>query len=410
MGSHRVSFAFAAATALTLAACGGSTGDPAATAGSPTSTERPATSAVAATTVALPPASEPTAATGTPSEVPADGDASLATLLVAQLDQPGTAPTAFGIASIDGDSTAVAVAGTVSTDDSTAVAIDARFHLGSDTKAMTAVVLASVLAERGFTLSATLADVLAGVTPTVTLDPGFASVTVAQLLAHRAGIVDDPLALDDPSFATMTGMDARDAGARQLLAATQQDPTRPYIYSNAGYAIAGWIAEQLAGESWEDLTRARVFEPLGMTCGFGAPTEVDEPIGHDDTGAPDGRTDSVPDVIGPAGKVACSMADWSAWARAALDLAEGRPSELLTADMAAQLFVVPDGGDYVSGWLVLPGPDGAVAYAHDGSNTHWLARIILVPAEDRALLIAANSGDDATSAAFDTLVGEVFDA
>ena len=76
----------------------------------------------------------------------------------------------------------------------------------------------------------------------------------------------------------------------------------------------------------------------------------------------------------------------------------------------AQLFEVPDSGDYVSGWLVLPGPDGAVAYAHDGSNTHWLARIILVPAEDRAVLIAANAGDDATFAAFDALVGAVLDA
>jgi len=297
----------------------------------------------------------------------------------------------------------------VSVDDPTPVALDARFHLGSDTKAMTAVTLAAVLAERGFALSATLAEVLADVTPAVTLDPGFASVTVAQLLAHRAGIIEDQLTIDTAALAAMPSVEGRDVGAREILAAPQQDPARPYAYSNSGFAIAGWISEQLTGEAWQDLVRERVFEPLGMTCGFGPPTGADEPIGHDETGAPDGRTDPVPELIDPAGRVACSMADWAAWARAALDLAEGRPSELLPADMATQLFEVPDSGDYVSGWLVLPGPDGAVAYAHDGSNTHWLARIILVPAEDRAVLIAANAGDDATFTAFDALVGAVLD-
>ena len=57
-----------------------------------------------------------------------------------------------------------------------------------------------------------------------------------------------------------------------------------FLYSNAGYVIAGAMLEQVTGESWEELIRTEVFEPLGMTrAGFGAPGSadaVDQPRGH----------------------------------------------------------------------------------------------------------------------------------
>ena len=60
------------------------------------------------------------------------------------------------------------------------------------------------------------------------------------------------------------------------------------IYSNVGYALAGLMAEQVTGHSWEDLMRKRVFEPLGMlSAGFGPPGHagrVDQPWGHQPIG------------------------------------------------------------------------------------------------------------------------------
>ena len=49
-------------------------------------------------------------------------------------------------------------------------------------------------------------------------------------------------------------------------------PGSTYAYSNVGYALAGLMAEQVTGESWETLMRQRLFEPLGMaSAGFGSP-------------------------------------------------------------------------------------------------------------------------------------------
>src|SRR4029453_3966433 len=67
-------------------------------------------------------------------------------------------------------------------------------------------------------------------------------------------------------------------------------PGTKYIYANAGFAIAGAMAERITGQSWEVLMRARLFEPLGLTsAGFGAPgtpgtpgnaEKIDQPRGH----------------------------------------------------------------------------------------------------------------------------------
>ena len=38
-----------------------------------------------------------------------------------------------------------------------------------------------------------------------------------------------------------------------------------FIYNNYMYTLGGVVAEVLERESWEELTRTRLLEPLGMT-------------------------------------------------------------------------------------------------------------------------------------------------
>lgn len=38
-----------------------------------------------------------------------------------------------------------------------------------------------------------------------------------------------------------------------------------FLYNNHMYALAGYVAEVLEGESWEQLVRRRILEPLDMT-------------------------------------------------------------------------------------------------------------------------------------------------
>ena len=47
-------------------------------------------------------------------------------------------------------------------------------------------------------------------------------------------------------------------------------PGEDRVYSNAGFALAGMIAETVMNESWEDLMQEKLFRPLDMkTSGYG---------------------------------------------------------------------------------------------------------------------------------------------
>ena len=54
-------------------------------------------------------------------------------------------------------------------------------------------------------------------------------------------------------------------------------------YSNTIFTIIGYIAERLTGESWDELIKTRIFQPLGMTR---SNTSVDEFAGIDDVAVP----------------------------------------------------------------------------------------------------------------------------
>jgi CubicO group peptidase (beta-lactamase class C family) len=46
---------------------------------------------------------------------------------------------------------------------------------------------------------------------------------------------------------------------------TPSEPLRTkFLYSNYMYTLAGYVAEQMSGKSWEALVRETLFQPLGM--------------------------------------------------------------------------------------------------------------------------------------------------
>jgi CubicO group peptidase (beta-lactamase class C family) len=124
-----------------------------------------------------------------------------------------------------------------------------RVHLGSDTKAMTATMLATLVEEGRLDWSSTIADVFPG--RSSKLHPDFRGVTLWQLLTHRAGLPHD-----GPwwSLVGRTNTEKRrDLLGRMMSVAPQSKPGTTYAYSNAGYAIAGLMGEQVMGRPWEEL-------------------------------------------------------------------------------------------------------------------------------------------------------------
>jgi CubicO group peptidase (beta-lactamase class C family) len=307
-----------------------------------------------------------------------------------------------------------------------AVTINDRFHLGSDTKAMTATLLAMLVEEGKLGWDTTVGEVFAGKVDII--DAAWKPVTLEQLLTHRAGA---PAGLDAGGLwgrlwqRKGTPMAQRLELVRGVLAhAPVSPPGSAYLYSNAGYAIAGAMEEAVTDRPWEELMAGRLFAPLGITAaGFGAPGtpgELDQPLGHDGHGqpVPAGPNADNPPAIGPAGTVNMSLPDWAKFIALHLRGDAANPHftpHLLKAESFAHLHRPAEGSGerYAAGWLVArrgwakgvpPHADGLVL-THAGSNTMWFCVTWLAPERDFAVLIACNRADPAAQRACDEVAG-----
>lgn len=284
---------------------------------------------------------------------------------------------------------------------STRVTIDDRWHIGSDTKAMTAT-LAGILIDRGLlSFDDTLGKLFLG----EDVAPGYLDVTLEQLLRHRGGAPSQiPPAISRKMWLQREPNERQDV-VRALLSQGPASPTGTYIYSNAGYMIVGAVLETIANQSWEQLMQDELFKPLKMnSCGFGPPGSAsrfpDEPWGHVALFLPipvrPGPNADNPLSLGPAGTVHTSLADWGNFLALHLRGARKETTPLVSLETIKRLQSPPEGGDYACGWLVTQRPwaggDGT-ALTHSGSNTMWYATAWLAPAKDIAFAVVANRGD-----------------
>ncbi len=279
--------------------------------------------------------------------------------------------------------------------------VDDVVHLGSDTKAMTATMIGTLVDEGKIRWDSSIREVfpdLAG-----QIHPGFLPVTLRQILAHRSGLPRD---LDwwDLAEGRSVVEQRRALMARALRVAPRDRPGSTYEYSNAGYVLAGLMAEKAGKASWEDLMMRRVFEPLGMaSAGFGPPGmrgRSDHAWGHRAFGdVVEAVHEDNPASMGPAGTVHCSVPDWAKFAAMHLR-GSYKGISLVKPETLKALHTPAPGEEYVGGWLVGDRSwAGGKTLSHNGSNTFWYCTIWLAPARDFALLVATNAGGPPAEAA-----------
>jgi CubicO group peptidase (beta-lactamase class C family) len=273
-----------------------------------------------------------------------------------------------------------------------------KWHLGSDTKAMTATIVASLVEQGRLTWDTQLEQIFPDLTPA--MSPDMRRVTLLHLLSHRAGLPHD---IDwQAALRRGTVQERRQAVVR--VAGALRPRTKPgttFEYSNVGYVIAGAMVERITGESWEGVMKRRLFGPLGMaTAGFGGlgtPGQIDQPWPHGANGAPTERNGPAvdnPKVMGPAGTVHSSLADWAKFVADHLRGERGQGA-LLHVETYRRLHTPPFGGDYALGWLVAERAwGGGPVLTHAGSNTMNYAVVWIAPKRNFAVLVCTNQNGD----------------
>ena len=274
--------------------------------------------------------------------------------------------------------------------------LDDRWHLGSNTKAMTAAVFGR-LVDQG---RARWAMPLAEVFPGMTVDPAWAGITLDDLMHHRGGLLDGPLvnqawliaAHSDPR----TLPEQRAAFAARALAAPPTGPVGAFAYGNGNYIVVGAAIEAITGQAWETVMAAELFTPLGLTsAGFGAPGG-DAPWGHQGgVGVdPAGLSDN-PRALGPAGTAHMSLADYARFVAAMM----GGTADWLSEATRAQLLTPAAGAPpaYAAGWAIGTTPwagngGPGLTITHNGSNTLWFATVLAAPERGLGFIALSNDG------------------
>ncbi len=282
------------------------------------------------------------------------------------------------------------------------------WNIGSNSKSMTAVMIAR-LVERGLlSWNAPLETLLPELQ--ASLRPEYRSVTLLQLLSHTSGLPEN---IEDEDVVNALFYDPTDASTAErrltyVTRALQDEPVGRagrFSYSNTGFLVAAVVAERATGLTYEELMKQEVFGPLGMrSAGFGIPP-AGQPVGHTH-GRVAAARDANPDFFAPAGNIFLSLDDWALFCIDQMNGSNGHGA-LLKPETYALMQTIQSNDPVSMGWFILDDIDGfpgPVLY-HEGSDGNWFAIVALFPKTGVGMLVAANAGKSMDANDFDKAAG-----
>lgn len=278
-----------------------------------------------------------------------------------------------------------------------------RFHIGSNTKALTAFVAARCVEQgklrwntRFFAL---FPEWQQG------SRPAYLGITLQQLLSHRAGVAPFQ-GFDDPVIPAFRGSHAelrRQFGQFVLtLEPVPLSPAEPFVYSNAGYTLAALMLEKATGRSWEQLVERVLNRDLKLHAGFSVPDNQTHPDtwGHQ---LENGQLRAVPshptdhlEYTEPAGDLNFTLPDYIRFIQLNLNGLAGQP-HYLRADTYRRLHTGAE--RYALGWFNIY-ENGQELSTHAGTAGTYFSLVHIDRLRHRGYIIFTNSGtDDAPQAA-----------
>lgn len=249
------------------------------------------------------------------------------------------------------------------------VPVNARFRVGSVSKAFLATVVLQLVAEHQLRLDDTVGDLLPGV-----LRHGSA-ITVRQLLDHTSGVPEVLTTFPRPGTPAFLDLRERDWTTRGLVDRVADEkllfePGSQASYSNTNYLLLGLVIERVTGQTYAAAVEQRILRPLHLnnTSLPGRDPILHGPHAHGylDVHWQDGSSSLVdvtrwnPSLMNAAGDMISTTRDLNRFDRALLS---GRlvPSYLLRQMTTPALDSI-----YGLGLIAHPLPCGGVAWGKDG--------------------------------------------
>jgi len=306
----------------------------------------------------------------------------------------------------DNNVIANAVSGEREVNSGMSLSLNDKWHIGSISKSFTATLLGHLVDAKILHWDDTLVELFPEF---VGLHEAWYQVTLHQLLTHTSGVKPNfPLwvMLKQPA----EGKERTDARLTEVKKILSKAPVAQagteFIYSNVGFTIAGVIAEEKTGKTWENLVREYIFAPLKLTSGgFGPPKDksdsIEQPRGHHKKLF--GGKKSVglefdnSSILGPAATIHMSLVDLAKYTNDHMQGDNG--TGVLLKKETYETLHTAELENYAYGWFVYDEPEWASGPTvwHNGSNTAWFAFTVFMPALNTVVSIGSNDCDIETA-------------
>ena len=286
------------------------------------------------------------------------------------------------------------------------------FGIGSNTKAFTSALLATLVDEGKISWDDRVYEHLPGFQM---YDPYVShEMTIRDLLTHRSGM---GLGEGDLLFWPHTTYSRGDIIYRLRFMKPQSSFRSRYAYDNLMYIAAGEIISAVTGRSWEDNVRERILNPLGMST-----TKLTNTTwkSGDNYAWPHSRLpgkmqpiDFVPlDNAAPAGSINSTASELGRWVLLQLDQGKFPDSDnrLFSDKQSGEMWssqtilpvdnpppslaaLKPNFADYGLGWG-LRDYRGHKLVGHSGGVAGFVSRVQLVPDERLGIVVLTNAEED----------------
>lgn len=289
------------------------------------------------------------------------------------------------------------------------------FSMGSTTKAFTSALLAMLVDEGKLSWDDKVVDLVPGFRM---YDPyASAEMTVRDLLVHRSGL---GLGAGDLLFVPETTLTRAQIVEKLRYIKPARSFRSGYAYDNLLYVVAGRVIEEVCQDTWENVLRERILEPLQMQHTM---TSSTTPPGAN-KGWPHARVSTelrgagpmtpLPtqmrfDNSAPAGSLNASIADVARWIELQLGrgldprtnvrlYSEAQAREMWTPQTLIPIsqnpeqlaLAQPNFRAYTLGWG-FSDYRGEPVLSHGGGVLGSVALVVIVPGKDVAFAIMTNS-------------------
>lgn len=291
------------------------------------------------------------------------------------------------------------------------------FEIGSNTKAFTGTALALLADDKKCTLD----DKVQRWLPDFRMRDEWVAreLTLTDILCHRMG-----METFQGDFTYWTSDLTSAEVIRKFGLMTPQYGFRSrWGYTNAGFAIAGEAIRAISGQTWGDVVKTRIFQPLAMqrTVAYSAEFARADNAAQPHTiiaGRPEAQPVALIDNLAPAGSIGSSVLDLSHWLIAQLDsgryagqrvlpwnaLARTRQPESMLG-RAGTPFNRSHYQLYALGWF-LQDYAGREIVSHTGGVNGFVTSVTLLPEEKIGIVVLTNTD---ANAFYESLKWELID-